>query len=96
MGFYGLLQLGGTAITRIGRRREFYAKACELSFKGIASKRADAPYTPGDRGLWVKTKCSHHQEFIVIGWTDPEGARPWLGSSLLGYCCRIQVSDLDG
>jgi ATP-dependent DNA ligase len=55
-----------------------------------------APYTPGDRGLWVKTKCSHRQEFIVIGWTDPEGARPWLGSLLLGYCCRIQISDLDG
>jgi bifunctional non-homologous end joining protein LigD len=87
---------GNTAITRVGRGREFYAKACELSFKGIVSKRADAPYTPGDRGLWVKTKCSHRQKFIVIGWTDPEGVRRWLGSLLLGYCCRIQISDLDG
>jgi ATP-dependent DNA ligase len=77
---------GSTAITRVGRGREFYAKACELSFKGIVSNRADAPYTPGDRGLWVKTKCSHRQEFIVIGWTDPEGVRRWLGSLLLGYC----------
>jgi ATP-dependent DNA ligase len=21
----------------------------------------------------------------VIGWTDPEGSRPWLGALLLGY-----------
>ncbi len=26
----------------------------ELSLEGIISKRADAPYSPGDRGLWVK------------------------------------------
>src|SRR5271165_5961979 len=83
---------GSTAITRVGRGREFYAKACELSFKGIVSNRADAPYTPGDRGLWVKTKCSYRREFIVIGWTDPEGVRRWLGSLLLGYCCRTSAT----
>ena len=25
------------------------------------------------------------QEFVVVGWTDPEGSRPALGSLLLGY-----------
>ena len=38
---------------QIGRGPEFYARACELSLEGIISKRADAPYAPGDRGLWV-------------------------------------------
>jgi ATP-dependent DNA ligase len=23
--------------------------------------------------------------YLVVGWTDPEGARPWLGALLLGY-----------
>jgi bifunctional non-homologous end joining protein LigD len=23
--------------------------------------------------------------FVVVGWTDPEGARPWLGALLLAY-----------
>ena len=41
---------------QIGRGSEFYAKACELSLEGIISKRADAPYSPGDRGLWVKVR----------------------------------------
>jgi len=25
--------------------------------EGVISKRVDAPYTPGNRGLWVKVKC---------------------------------------
>ena len=40
---------------------------------------------PGDRGLWLKVKCLNREEFVVIGWTDPEGARPFLGALLLGY-----------
>ena len=74
-----------TAITRLGRGAEFYASACELSLEGIISKRTDAPYSPGDRGLWVKVKCQNREEFVVVGWTDPEGARPWLGALLLAY-----------
>jgi DNA ligase D-like protein (predicted ligase) len=70
---------------QVGRGPEFFAKACELSLEGIISKRADAPYSPGDRGLWVKVKCQNREEFVVVGWTDPEGSRPWLGALLLGY-----------
>jgi ATP-dependent DNA ligase len=27
----------------------------------------------------------HREEFVVVGWTDPEGSRPWLGALLLAY-----------
>jgi ATP-dependent DNA ligase len=30
-------------------------------------------------------KCLHREEFVVIGWTDPEGAGSFLGALLLGY-----------
>jgi DNA ligase D-like protein (predicted ligase) len=70
---------------QIGRGPEFYAKVCEMSLEGIISKRADASYLPGDRGLWVKVKCENREEFVVVGWTDPEGRRPWLGALLLAY-----------
>jgi hypothetical protein len=53
--------------------------------EGIVSKRVDAPYSPGNRGLWLKVKCLNREEFVVVGWTDPEGARPWLGALLLAY-----------
>ena len=28
-------------------------------------------------GLWVKIKCLNREEFVVVGSTDPEAARPW-------------------
>ena len=27
----------------------------------------------------------NRQEFVVVGWTDPEGSRPHFGALLLGY-----------
>ena len=36
-------------------------------------------------GLWLKVKCLNREEFVVVGWTDPEGTRPWLGALLLAY-----------
>jgi bifunctional non-homologous end joining protein LigD len=54
---------------QIGRGPEFPKQACAMSLEGIVSKRADAPYTPGNRGLWLKVKCLHREEFVVVGWT---------------------------
>jgi DNA ligase D-like protein (predicted ligase) len=83
----GLLSNAGSPLQysdhQIGRGPEFYARACELSLEGIISKRADAAYAPGNRGLWVKIKCPNREQFVVVGWTDPEGSRPWLGALLL-------------
>jgi len=70
---------------QIGRGRAFYDHACALKVEGIVSKRVDAPYAPDNRGLWLKVKCLNREEFVVVGWTDPEGARPWLGALLLAY-----------
>ena len=70
---------------QIGRGPAFYEQACALKVEGIVSKRVDAPYAPGNRGLWLKVKCLNREEFVVIGWTEPEGSRPWLGALLLAY-----------
>src|SRR6202453_4032876 len=59
--------------------------ASKLGFEGVVSKTIDAPYAPGNRGLWRKAKALNRQEFVVVGWSDPEGARPHLGALLLGY-----------
>jgi hypothetical protein len=36
-------------------------------------------------GAWIKTKCLNRAEFVVVGWSDPEGSRPYVGALLLGY-----------
>jgi bifunctional non-homologous end joining protein LigD len=46
--------------------------ACDLRFEGIVSKTIDAPYTPGNRGLWRKSKCLNRQEFSAMP-TRPAG-----------------------
>jgi ATP-dependent DNA ligase len=61
---------------QIGHGQALHEKACAMSLEGIVSKHADAPYAPGNRGLWVKVKCLYREEFVVVGWTDPEGRRP--------------------
>jgi ATP-dependent DNA ligase len=74
-----------TVIIRSGAARPFYEQACASALEGIISKRANAPYASGDRGLWLKVKCLNREEFVVVGWTDPEGARRWVGALLLAY-----------
>jgi bifunctional non-homologous end joining protein LigD len=56
-----------TSDHHLGQGPAFYDKACELPVEGIVSKRIDAPYTPGNRGLWRKIKCLHREEFIIVG-----------------------------
>jgi DNA ligase D-like protein (predicted ligase) len=69
----------------VGQGSAFYDKAGAMHVEGIVSKRIDAIYTPGNRGLWRKVKCLNRAEFVVVGWTEPEGRRPYLGALLLGY-----------
>jgi DNA ligase D-like protein (predicted ligase) len=70
---------------QIARGRAFYDRVCALKVEGIVSKRAATTYVPGNRGLWLKVKCLNREEFVVVGWTDPEGSRPWLGALLLAH-----------
>ena len=50
-----------------------------------SSQRTDRRDLPGDRGVWVKSKCLNRAEFVIVGWSDPEGSRHAIGALLLGY-----------
>jgi bifunctional non-homologous end joining protein LigD len=67
-----------------GSGREFFEQASRLGVEGILSKRRDSPYKAGRSKAWLKVKCLKRQEFVIGGWTDPEGARVGIGSLLLG------------
>jgi DNA ligase D-like protein (predicted ligase) len=69
---------------QIGQGPAFHRLACEHGLEGIVSKRIDGRYEP-DRRTWLKTKCLNREEFVVVGWSDPEGSRHRIGALLLGY-----------
>ncbi len=62
-----------------------FRAACEKGWEGLVAKRAASPYTHARSKDWLKLKCSNEQEFIVIGWTEPRGARSGFGALLVGY-----------
>ena len=68
-----------------GQGDRMFAEACRLGLEGIISKRRDAPYKPGRAETWLKTKCVNRQEFVIGGFTDPEGSRQGIGALLVGF-----------
>jgi bifunctional non-homologous end joining protein LigD len=67
-----------------GSARELLQNACRMHLEGMIGKRADAPYVSRRSPAWIKLKCTQRQEFVVGGWTDPQGSRTGIGSLLLG------------
>ena len=63
---------------------ELLQNACRMRLEGMIGKRADSPYVSKRSPTWIKLKCTHRQEFVVGGWTDPKGSRTGIGSLLLG------------
>ncbi len=58
--------------------------ACQMKLEGLIGKRAGSPYVSRRSNSWVKIKCKHRQEFVIVGYTEPKGARTGFGALLLG------------
>ena len=66
------------------------ASACKLGLEGIIAKRRSSRYQSARSVDWIKLKCSQRQEFVIGGYTNPQGERSGFGALLLG------VHDADG
>jgi DNA ligase D-like protein (predicted ligase) len=62
-----------------------YREACAKGAEGIIAKRADSRYVSGRSADWLKIKCVQQQEFVIGGYTGPQGSREHLGALLVGY-----------
>ena len=58
--------------------------ACRLGLEGVVSKMRDAPYRSGRGKLWIKSKCTQRQEFVIGGFTPSTATRGAIGSLALG------------
>ncbi len=80
-----------------GNGAAFFAEACKLGLEGIVSKRAASTYQATRGRDWQKVKCGMRQEFVIGGYTDPQGSRAGFGALLLGvydgtdlhYCGKV-------
>jgi ATP-dependent DNA ligase len=59
--------------------------ARQLGWEGVIAKRRGSVYEQRRSRSWLKMKCELAQEFVVGGFTDPQGKRIGLGALLVGY-----------
>ncbi|WP_223593149.1 DNA ligase D [Pseudomonas sp. A-R-19] len=58
--------------------------ACQMRMEGLIGKRLGSPYVSRRSSDWIKLKCQHRQEFVIVGFTEPKGSRHAFGALLLG------------
>lgn len=68
-----------------GNGKAVFEQACKFNLEGIVSKNSASLYEHKRSHHWLKTKCTHRQEFIIGGFTKPKGSRKHLGALLVGY-----------
>lgn len=69
-----------------GDANQFLKEVQRRGLEGIIGKVRASFYEPGRRsGAWIKLKCVNEQEFVIGGYTPPQGARKHFGAILVGY-----------
>ncbi len=64
---------------------EPWVRACREGWEGVIAKRRDSKYEQRRSPHWLKMKCELTSDFIVGGFTDPQGGRPGFGALLVGH-----------
>ncbi len=64
--------------------QELLESARRIGMEGLIGKRVDSTYVEGRSTSWIKLKYRNRQEFVVGGYTDPQGSRNAFGALLLG------------
>jgi bifunctional non-homologous end joining protein LigD len=62
-----------------------WERARREGWEGVIAKRRGSPYEHRRSKHWLKMKCEASQEFVVGGFTEPQGSRVGLGALLVGY-----------
>ncbi|HMC78809.1 MAG TPA: hypothetical protein VKH34_16790 [Vicinamibacterales bacterium] len=63
---------------------EPWERARREGWEGVIAKRRGSPYEHRRSKQWLKMKCELTGDFVVGGFTDPQGGRVGLGALLVG------------
>lgn len=72
-----------THIVKEGER--YFKSACKKGWEGVIAKRAQSLYVEKRSTDWQKFKAVRSQEFVICGYTPPQGSRIGFGAILIGY-----------
>jgi len=61
-----------------------YQLARRKGYEGLVAKDLSSPYVEGRSTKWLKVKVHQEEEFVIVGFTAPNGARLHFGALLLG------------
>ena len=61
-----------------------YEAAKRKGMEGVLAKEESSLYIEGRSTKWLKFKVKQEDEFVVVGYTAPEGSRQYFGALLLG------------
>lgn len=64
---------------------KYFKTACKKGWEGVIAKRANSFYVGKRSTDWQKFKAVHSQEFVICGYTSPQGSRIGFGAILIGY-----------
>jgi bifunctional non-homologous end joining protein LigD len=78
------LQLPFVLVERLNSERP-WEQACAEGWEGVIVKRLGSVYEPRRSPAWLKMKCEVTEQFVVGGFTDPQGVRVGLGALLVGH-----------
>ena len=62
----------------------FLEAAAEARLEGIVAKRRTSLYVAKRSDAWLKIKCQRRLEFVIGGYTDPQGSRARFGALHIG------------
>ncbi|MEA3014958.1 MAG: bifunctional non-ous end joining protein LigD [Sphingomonadales bacterium] len=68
----------------LGKGEQLFDAMCAAGQEGIISKKADAPYRHARTRTWLKVKCTHRQEFVILGWSESDKKGRGFRALLLG------------
>ncbi len=63
---------------------EAYNIAKRRGYEGLVAKDLSSRYVEKRSKAWLKVKARQEDEFVIAGFTAPEGARKYFGALLLG------------
>jgi bifunctional non-homologous end joining protein LigD len=63
---------------------EAYRIAKQRNLEGLVAKDLASPYEEKRSRAWLKVKVHQEEEFVIAGYTAPQGSRQHIGALLLG------------